>query len=42
MNILQICDAMELGGSETHIVSLSEKLNDLGNVVYIASEYGRW
>lgn len=40
LKILQIYDHMQLGGAETHIITLSKGLIDSGNVVHIASSNG--
>ncbi|MBD7968939.1 glycosyltransferase [Paenibacillus gallinarum] len=40
LNILQLYDNFMLGGAETHIVSLSKGLKDLGHNVVIASAMG--
>lgn len=40
MNILQVHDRFELGGAETHIVSLSEALSAQGHNVYLATAPG--
>ena len=36
MRILQVNSAQNLGGGETHVIELSEKLRDLGHQVFIA------
>ncbi|GIN19621.1 MAG TPA: hypothetical protein DEO65_16670 [Bacillus bacterium] len=40
LNILQLYDYMELGGAESHIITLSKALMDRGHSVYIASSFG--
>lgn len=40
LNILQMYDHMRLGGAETHIITLSSALKDMGHNVYIASPKG--
>lgn len=40
LNILQIYDYMELGGAESHIITLSKALINRGHKVQIASSYG--
>lgn len=40
LNILQLYDYMELGGAESHIITLSKSLMELGHNVSIASSFG--
>jgi len=40
LNILYLYDYMKLGGAETHIITLSKAIKDLGHNVYIAAPNG--
>lgn len=40
LKILNIYDFMELGGAESHIITLSKALKDEGHMVSIASSFG--
>lgn len=40
LRILQLCDYMQLGGAESHIITLSKGLIDKGHIVQIASSLG--
>lgn len=40
LKILQIYDFMQLGGAETHIITLAQELEEIGHNVQIVSSYG--
>ena len=41
MKILMLCDSMDCGGAETHVLTLSSALVARGHEVYIVSRGGR-
>ena len=42
MNILLVTMGMDIGGAETHILELAKELKKRGNVVYVASNGGKY